>query len=235
MAQTGPDYFVLLSGERRACTITRADAYNLYYQAGAGEVQQPWRTIKDWGLAERQGVRQAIAAVAAGQPAQAVALLKAITDAYIVLPGAKVPWVAESSVALVRAYTELKQYAEADAVAKKFMQFHQAEANRVKAYLAVALAGQGKFDEAIALLNEVVKGGEKKLAVTVVEGRTLGQAYLAMGDCYAGKGDNEKALECYLTTVVLYYHDESITRLAQAKADELKKKIRPQEGKPAAS
>ena len=233
-AQTASDYFTLLSGEQRAVSITRVDRQNLYYRTPSGELPQPLRSLKTWGLVERPTVQPALKAVMAGQPAQAVPALKQIVDSFLDSPAAGLPWVADSSVALVRAYSELKQYGEADAVAKKFMASLPKEVNRVKPFLAVALAGQKKYDEAIALLQEVVKDGEKKLAVTPTESRSFGQAYLALGDCYAGKGEEEKALEAYLITVVLYFQDESVVRQAQAKADELKKKLRPAAQKPPA-
>lgn len=233
-AQTPSDYFTLLSGEQRAVSVTRVDRQNLYYRTPSGELPQPLRSLKTWGLVERPTVRSALKLVADGQYAQAVPALKQIADAFMDSPAAALPWVSDSAVALVRAYSELKQFAEADAVAKKFMASLPNEINRVKPYLGVALAGQGKFDEAIALLQEVVKDSEKRLAVTTTQSRAFGQAYLSLGDCYAGKGDAEKALESYLTTVVLYFHDESIARQAQAKADELKKKLRPRDTKPPA-
>ncbi len=232
-AQAGADYFTLLSGEQRAVTVTRVDRQNLYYRTPSGELPQPLRSLKAWGLAERPTVQAALKAVNADQYAQAVPALKAIVDAFLDSPAAAYPWVSDSAVALVRSYSELKQYGEADAVAKRFMASLPKEVNRVKPYLALALAGQKKYDEAIALLQEVVKDGGKKLAVNPTDSRAFGQAYLALGDCYAGKGEEEKALEAYLTTVALYFQDESVTRQAQAKADELKKKLRPAEAKPA--
>jgi tetratricopeptide (TPR) repeat protein len=182
----------------------------------------------NWFVAERQGVRESLAAVDAGQSAKAIPALKAVVERYLALP---VRWSMDASVALVRAYTEQKQFAEADAVAKQFMDAHPTLVNLVRPYLALALAGQGKYDEAIGLLTEVVKASGDKLVVTPTEGRMLGTAYLALGDCHQAKGDAEKALESYLTTVVLYYHDDAVVRQAQTKADELKKKIRPQAAK----
>lgn len=222
------DYYVLSSGERRNVTITRVDDQNLYYQTPGGDVPQPWRTIKDFGLTERPGVRQALAAVEAGNAVTAVPVLKPIANNYMAAAASKERWIGEAVVALVRAYTELKQFADADAVAGKFGKVRGADANRVKSYQAIALAGVGKFDEAITLLSNVVKVGESKLAVTAQEGRMLGQAYLALGDCYAGKHEDQKALENYLSTVVLYYHDDKLMKEALAKADELKKKLHPQ-------
>ncbi|MBI5396437.1 MAG: tetratricopeptide repeat protein [Verrucomicrobia bacterium] len=233
-AQSASDFFTLLSGEQRAVAVTRVDRQNLFYKTPSGELPQPLRSLKTWGLVERPTVKPALKAVADGQYAQAVPALKQIVDAFLDSPAAGLQWVADSSVALVRAYSELKQYGEADAVAKKFMASLPNEINRVKPYLAIALAGQGKFDDAITLLQDVVKTSDKKLAVTPTESRSFGQAYLALGDCYAGKGDGEKAIEAYLTTAVLYFHDESLARQAQAKADEWKKKVRPAAEKPAA-
>jgi tetratricopeptide (TPR) repeat protein len=231
-AQTTPDSFTLLSGELRAVTITRVDRQNLYYRTPSGELPQPLRSLKAWGIAERPTVQPALKAVNAGQFAQAVPMLKPVVDAFLDSPAASYAWVSDSAVALIRAYSELKQFADADAVAKKFTASLPKDINRVKPFLAVALAGQGKFDDAIVLLQEVVKDGEKKLAVTLTQSRMFGQAYLSLGDCYAGKGDAEKALESYLTTTVLYFHDESIARQAQAKSDELKKKLRARDAKP---
>ncbi len=232
LAQTAGDYFILRNGQRRDVAITRADSKNLYYQTPGGEAAMPWGSIKteagSWNLADRQGVKEALAATEAGQYAAALAVLKPLVERYMVLP---IPWVQDAAVAVVRCHTELKQMADADAVAKKLSEYQPAQANRVKPYLALALAGQNKHDEAIAVLSEVVKAGATKLVVSTSEARMLGLAYLAMGDCYAAKGDAAKALDCYLTTTVLYYQDEPIARQAQAKADELKKKLQPQTAK----
>lgn len=232
LAQTATDFFILRNGQRRDVVITRADPKNLYYQTPNGEASMPWPSIKSepgsWNLADRQGVREALAAADAGQYAAALKVLKPLAERYMVLP---VPWVQDVVVAVVRCHTELKQMAEADAVAKKFSEYQPAQANRVKPYLALALAGQNKNDEAIALLGEVVKAGETKLVISTAEARMLGLAYLAMGDCYAAKGDDARALECYLTTTVLYYQDETTARQAQARADALKKKLQPQTAK----
>lgn len=234
LAQSASDFFILKTGQRRDVVITHADAKNLYYQTPSGEAAMPWPSIKSepgsWNLADRAGVKEALAAADAGQYAAALTTLKPLAERYLVLP---VPWVQDAVVAVVRCHTELKQFADADAVAKKFSEGQPGQANRVKPYLAIALAGQNKYDEAITVLSEVVKAGKGKLVVTFAEARMLGLAYLALGDCYAAKGDAAKALDCYLTTTVLYYQDDPTARQAQAKADELKKKLQPQTAKTA--
>ncbi len=230
MAQTAGDYFILKNGQRRDVVITRADAKNIYYQTPSGDAPMPWTSINSWNLAERRGVKETLASVDAGKYAEALPVLKPLAERYMVLPS---PWVQDVVVAIVRCHTELKQYTEADAVAKKFGECQPAQVNRVKPFLATALAGQKKYDEAIAALAEVAKTSVGKLVLTPSEARMYGQAFLTLGDCYAGKGDDKKALECYLTTVVLYHQDEQSARLAQTKADELKKKLEPVPAKPA--
>lgn len=234
MAQTAGDYFFLKTGQRRDVVITRADSKNLYYQTPSGDAPMPWTSIRaeagSWNLAERRGVKEALAGVDAGKYAEALPVLKPLAERYMVLPAS---WVQDVVVAIVRCHTELKQFSEADAVAKKFGECQPAQVNRVKPFLAVALAGQKKYDEAIAALAEVAKTSVGKLVLTPSEARMFGQAFLTLGDCYAGKGDDKKALECYLTTTVLYYQDEQSARLAQTKADELKKKLEPTTAKAA--
>jgi hypothetical protein len=229
MAQTAGDYFVIkASGQRRDVVITRADRNNLYYQTPSGDAPMPWSSISGWNLAERKGVKEALAGVDAGKYAEALAVLKPLVERYMVLPS---PWIQDAAVAVVRCHTEMKQFTEANAVAKAFGEAQPAQLNRVKPFMAVGLAGEKKYDEAIAALAEVVKAAVGKLALTPAEARMFGQAYLTLGDCFAGKGDDQKALECYLTTVVLYYQDDQNTRVAQAKADELKKKLQPKTAK----
>ena len=228
-AQTAGDYFVIkASGQRRDVVITRADRNNLYYQTPSGDAPMPWTSISGWNLVERKGVREALAGVDAGKYAEAMAVLKPLAEHYMMLP---MPWVQDVVVALVRCYTELKQFPQANAIAKAFGEAQPTQLNRVKPFLAVALAGEKKYDEAITALTEVVKASVGKLALTPAEARMFGQAYLTLGDCFAGKGDDQKALECYLTTTVLYYQDEQSARVAQAKADELKKKLQPKTAK----
>jgi hypothetical protein len=198
MAQTAGDYFILKTGQRRDVVITRADSKNLYYQTPSGDAPMPWSSINNWNLAERKGVKEALAAVDAGKYAESLPVLKPLASNYM---------------------------------AKQFGELQPTQLNRVKPFLAVALAGEKKFDEAIAALTEVVKAAAGKLVLTPAEARMFGQAYLTLGDCFAGKGDEPKALECYLTTTVLYYQDEQNARVAQAKAEELKKKLQPKTAK----
>lgn len=228
MAQTAGDFFVLKSGQRRDVVITRADSKNLYYQTPSGDAPMPWSSINSWNLAERKGVKEAMAAVDAGKYAEALAVLKPLTDRYLVLP---LPWIQDMVVAIVRCHAELRQFTEANALAKKFGECQPTQLNRVKPFLAIGLAGEKKYDEAIAALAEVVKAAAGKLVLTPAEARMFGQAYLTLGDCFAGKGDEPRALECYLTTTVLYHQDELSARAAQAKADELKKKLQPKTAK----
>jgi tetratricopeptide (TPR) repeat protein len=228
MAQTAGDYFILKTGQRRDVVITRADSKNLYYQTPSGDAPMPWSSINNWNLAERKGVKEALAAVDAGKYAESLPVLKPLASNYMVLPS---PWVQDVVVAMVRCHAELKQFTEANAIAKQFGELQPTQLNRVKPFLAVALAGEKKFDEAIAALTEVVKAAAGKLVLTPAEARMFGQAYLTLGDCFAGKGDEPKALECYLTTTVLYYQDEQNARVAQAKAEELKKKLQPKTAK----
>jgi len=52
---------------------------------------------------------------------------------------------------------------------------------------------------------------------------------VVLGDCYQAKGgaeNLEKALDCYLSTVVLYYRDADAVRQAQKNADALKEKMK---------
>lgn len=228
MAQTAGDYFILKTGQRRDVVITRADSKNLYYQTPSGDAPMPWSSINNWNLAERKGVKEALAAVDAGKYAEAMAVLKPLAINYMVLPS---PWVQDVVVAMVRCHAELKQFTEANALAKQFGELQPAQVNRVKPFLAIGLAGEKKYDEAIAALSDVVKAAVGKLVLTPAEARMFGQAYLTLGDCFAGKGDEQKALECYLTTTVLYHQDELSARAAQAKADELKKKLQPKTAK----
>ncbi|MCC9643802.1 hypothetical protein LOC71_16065 [Rhodopirellula sp. JC740] len=83
-----------------------------------------------------------------------------------------------------------------------------------KAGLAVALAKQGKGDEAITTVNELIA----KLNPTDTE--TAAAIYNAQGASYAAMGDNEGALLAYLHTHLMFStypaaHAEALKQLAE--------------------
>ncbi len=79
------------------------------------------------------------------------------------------------------------------------------------------------FDTAKKTAEPLCEKALKQKNVVEAEGQVYGQAFFVLGQIKEAQGDYQGALEDYLRTVTLFYHDTTATGLAQERADALRK------------
>lgn len=219
------DKVTMTSGAVQQGTIVKVDANNIAFRTTAGEITLARNTISKVEIAKPADVDAALKAGETKKYAEAIPVLKAVTDKYMNLAE---PWLEQAYAVLGDCQLAAGQSAAANETFKKLLTYYPQSKSVLKAKVGLAqgLANDKKYDEALALLEPAVEPLRKELTISPAENFFLGGAMIVLGDCYQAKGDMEKALDCYLSTVVLYYRDAEAVKQAQQKADALKEKMK---------
>jgi tetratricopeptide (TPR) repeat protein len=219
------DKVTLSNGTVREGTVIKIDPNTLTLKMAAGEVALPRKDISQVEVQKPADVDGALKAAEAKKCADALPALKAVTDKYSSLA---IPWLQQAHAALGDCLMATGQWPAAVDAFKKLLEYYPKTpyALKAKVGLGQALLHEAKYDEALKLVEEATQPLRKELTVSADDNRFLGTAMIVLGDCYQAKGDLDRALDCYLSTVVLYYRDKEAVQQAQQKADKLKEKIK---------
>jgi tetratricopeptide (TPR) repeat protein len=219
------DKIQMTSGAVHEGAIFKVDAATVTFRMAAGDVAFRRTDIARVEIQRLPQVDGALQAVQTKKCAEAIPVLKAVTDRYLNLD---VPWLQQAWAVLGDCQAATGQRAAATETYKKLLELYPLSSYALKARIGLGqgLASEKKYDEALALLEPVLQPLREQLLVSPADNYFLGQAMIVLGDCYQQKGELTKALDCYLSTVVLYYRDPEAVAEAQRKADELKEKLK---------
>ena len=219
------DKITMSNGTVQSGTVTKVDANSVTLKMAAGEIALPRKDIKEIEIAKPADVDAALKAAEAKKCAEAIPALKAITDKFGGLP---IPWVQQSLAALGDCQAASSQWPAALETYKRMLAYYPQTPYALKARVGLgqALVNEKKYDEAIKLVEEAIAPLRKELKVSDTDNRFLGSAMVVLGDCYSAKEEWDKALESYLSTVVLYEKDKQAVDQAKQKAEAIKEKIK---------
>ena len=119
-------------------------------------------------------------------------------------------------------YVELGDTAKAEASYKAFQQLYPNSALADIGMAAIAV-NKGDFAEAKKRLDPVTSKALEEKNVPYEKALAYSKAFYLSGQAKESDGDLAGALEDYLRTVTLFYHDRASVALAQEKADALRK------------
>lgn len=219
------DKLTMTSGAVQQGDIVKVDANNVTLHLAAGDVALARKDIARVEIQKPAEVDAALKAVVTRKFAEAIPVLNAVTEKYLNL---EVPWLEQAWAVLGDCQLATGQAVAAAETFKKLIAYYPQGKSAIKARVGLAqgLANDKKYDEALQLLEPAIAPQRKELSVSPDENFFLGSAMVVIGDCYLAKGNLEKALDSYLTTVVLYYRDAEAVKQAQQKADALKEKMK---------
>ena len=156
--------------------------------------------------------------------AKALALVKSVTDRFRGLPGTGSPWAQQASALLVEIHLALKDSARAEIEYGAFIKAYPA-GGTVQGEVIGARIAMAKQNVAAAKqkLGPITEAALKDKAGHAANGPAYSQAFLVSGQIKQAEGNLAGALEDYLRTVTIFYHDRGAVALAQEKADDLRK------------
>jgi predicted Zn-dependent protease len=136
--------------------------------------------------------------------------------------GLPAPWAEQGTAMIGDLHAELGDLPKAEAAYKNFQQLYPGSA---LADIGIAAMEVNKKEYAAAMkrLNPVTAKALEEKNVPYEKALAYSKAFYLSGQAKEAEGDFAGALEDYLRTVTLFYHDRASVALAQEKADALRK------------
>ena len=187
---------------------------------GTGRLGLQVSQIKDVRMAQPQELAQALAAYQAKDYAKALPLFKSVADKFRGMPAA---WAQQAAGLLVDIDLALNDAAKAEADYAAFVKAYPAGGTAQADVLAARIAASKKnFDVAKQKLAPITEAALKEKTVAPANALAFSQAFLVSGQVKEAEGNLAGALEDYLRTVTLFYHDRTAVTVAQERADALR-------------
>ncbi|MGB8166307.1 MAG: hypothetical protein WCF18_02380 [Chthoniobacteraceae bacterium] len=161
-------------------------------------------------------------AYTAGELPKALALIKSVTDRFKGLP---TDWAQYATGMLGDIYVATGEYDKAEAAYNDFKKLYQAAGgSSPTSEVGLARIAVAKKDlaGAKARLEPIITAALAEKTVPPAKQLAYSQAFLVSGQLKEEEGNLQGALEDYLRTVTLFYHDPSAVTAAQQKADALR-------------
>lgn len=218
MAQQDADVFI--GGQAQRVKVIGVSGSSLMVKTEFGEQGLPLARIQEVRMAPPPELAQAFQAYQAKEYGKALPLLKSVADRFRGMPSA---WAQQASGMLVEIHLAMNDAAKADADYAAFVKAYPAGGTAQADVLAARIAAAKKnYDLAKQKLAPITEAALKEKAVNPANALAYSQAFLVSGQVKETEGNFAGALEDYLRTVTLFYHDRAAVGAAQERADSLR-------------
>lgn len=218
MAQQDAD--VIIAGQAQRMKVIGVSGASLMVKTEFGEQGLPLARIQEVRMAQPPELAQAFQAYQAKEYAKALPLFKSVVDRFRGMPTA---WAQQASGMLVDIDLALNDAAKADADYAAFVKAYPAGGTLQADVLAARIAASKKeFAVAKQKLGPITEAALKEKVPSSGNALAYSQAFLVSGQVKEAEGNFSGALEDYLRTVTLFYHDRAAVGVAQEHADALR-------------
>jgi tetratricopeptide (TPR) repeat protein len=205
-----------------AGTVVGADGRSVQFQTAAGTVGYPLQNVESVTMPMPAELSKAFTVVQAGDAAKALPVIQGFAQKYRGLP---VDWARLASSSVGNLLITTGDLDKADAAFKEFEQLYPGAGGLLtKVGLARIAVAKKDFTSAKDSLAPIVEEALKQKNVPRENAFAYSQAFYAMGLINESEEKMQDALENYLRTVTIFYHDPSARAGAQQHADELRAK-----------
>ena len=215
------DTVVLKNGKQKQGTVVGIQGKNLLIQVGAGKIGLPLRQIRSIDMPVPAQFAKAEAAYAKKDYPVALANVKPVVDKFKGLP---LDWAKDALRMLGNTYMGLDKMDMAQETFLAFKKLYPGEAAAGGAEVSMAkLAVANKeFEKAKTKLQPLADAALGAESFSEKEGATYGQVFVLLGDIDLAEENFPSALENYLRTVTIFYHDEAVATEARQKVAALR-------------
>ena len=190
-------------------------------QFGTNSVGVPVAAIASVTMAVPPEFPAGLTAFEAKDYAKALPLVKSVADRFKGLPG--VAWAQQSTSLLGDIYVALNRLPEAEAAYVDFQKIYGQGSAEAEVGLSRIAIAKGDFATAQQKLTAVTSEALKTKVPPADKASAYSQAFYLLGLALESQKDYPAALENYLLTLTLFYHDRASATDAQTKADALRK------------
>ncbi len=215
------DRITTKDGRSQEVKIVGVSGSNVQIQVGAGNIGVPMSNIASLTMAAPPQFAQAQAAYDAKDYNKALTATKALVDKFKGLP---TDWAQQATGLLGDIYVALNKLPDAEKAYLDFQKIYGGQGGSPQSDVGLARIALSKKDYAGAKAKlEPVTGkalSEKQPPANLTT--TYSQAFYLLGQVNEAENDYSAALENYLRTVTLFYHDNTAAASAQQRADALR-------------
>jgi hypothetical protein len=193
---------------------------NLEFLVGAGRLGLPLASIKEVRMPAPPELSQAVAAYQAKDYPKALTLMKGVVDKFKGMPS---PWAQQATSMIGELYIQTNDLAKAEAAYNDFKKLYPGGGS-LQSEVGLSRLAAAKQDYATAKqkLEPITDAALKEKVVNPANALAYSQAFLVSGQVKEAEGNFAGALEDYLRTVTLFYHDRTAVASAQERADALR-------------
>jgi len=222
--QQAPDQLIKRGtpATRENVKILRVEGANIIVAATGGERGVPLSTVSSVVMKAPQEFTDGSQAAVEGDVDKALPLIRGVVDQFKGLP---VAWARQALLLLSDLYIAQDKLDEAEKVIAEFQKLYSGANAAMQAAVGSANIALARKDYAKAreILEPIVQKALETLTPAAAVAPAYSQAFYLLGQVAEAEGMYPQALQFYLYTVTIYYHDEKSAAAAQQKADELRK------------
>jgi tetratricopeptide (TPR) repeat protein len=217
------DKIVTKDGRTQDVKILGVAGSSIQVQVGAGSIGIPLATVNSVSMPAPAELNIAKAAFSAKEYQKALTALKPLVDKYKGLP-TDTGWAQQATSMLGEIYVALDKLPEAEAAYKEYQRVYPGQGS-VQAEVGMARIAASKKDYATAKqkLEPITAQALKQKIPPPALASAYSQAFFLLGQAEEAQQEYPAALENYLRTVTVFYHDKTAASSAQERADALRK------------
>lgn len=201
-------------------TFLSATAGGVQLKVGEQIITLPASAFESFQLAAPPEYAQGYQAYTAGDLPRALALLKSVTDRFKGLP---TDWAQYATGLLGDLYVSTGDLSKAEAAYNDFKKLYAGGGSTTSEVgLARIAVAKKDFATAKSRLDPIIAEALKEKTIAPAKATAYSQAFLVSGQVKEEQGNAVGALEDYLRTVTIFYHDRLSATAAQQRADALR-------------
>jgi tetratricopeptide (TPR) repeat protein len=198
-----------------------ASGTSLEVTDGKARLSLPLAQIKELRMNPPTELNQALALYQQKNFDGALTMLQALVTRFRGLPTA---WAQQAAATIGSIHLAKGNVPAAEAAFAAFQKMYPGQAS-LQADVGLALVAVAKkdFDAARAKLEPIAEAALKEKNVATASAVAYSNAFLGLGQINEAEGKHSEALEQYLRTVTLFFHDRAAAVLAQERAEAIRK------------
>lgn len=214
------DADVVIAGQVQRLKVVGVTGASLMVRGEFGDRPIPLAQITEVRMAAPPEWAQGLQAYQAKDYPKALPLVRGVAYQFRGLP---TTWAQQASALLVELYVLTGEPSKAEAEYAAFLRAYPTGATTQSEVLAARIAvGRKNFAVAKQKLAPITDAALKEKTLNPANAAAYSQAFLVSGQVKEAEGNFPGALEDYLRTVTIFYHDRAAVTQAQERADALR-------------
>ena len=220
-AEAVADVVTMADGRKQEVKVLGVKGANLQVQIGAGTLGIPLASVRDVQMPPAPELAQAQQAFAAKDYKKALLLAAQVVEKF---KGVPADWAQQATGMLGDIYVAMNDLSKAEAAYREFQRLYPT-GGTMQADVGMARIAASKKDFASAKqkLEPIAAAALKEKNVSRNNAFAYSQTFFVLGQVKESEGNHAGALEDYLRTVTIFYHDPTAVSSARDRADALRK------------